>query len=274
MPWITHPRQRYSADRRGAGAEVIKEIYRETRIDVLIISHSHPDHIRYWSMLGDRHILLPKETPDTAADLFLLGERFVGNPEEAVYWAGLVNALWGVEALRQPDDRYGNGDVIEIGGTRLEAIHAPGHVDDHYCFLERNTGTLLTTDIDLTSIGPWYGNVESDIDAFEKSVRSIMNLRCERVCSSHRRPIEGNASAEFRAYLEAFERHRRAVLDLCDPPVTLEQIADASPFYGNGLWDKVGRRMFETKMVAKNPALLIRDGLVEESGGLYAKVGT
>lgn len=253
----------------GIGAALIREIDRLHRIDVLIITHSHPDHIRYWRLLEDRHVLLPKETPDVAYDLQLLGERFTGSVRNGAHWAGFVSRAFGVSALREPDGRYSDAQVLDFGGVELLAIHAPGHVDDHYCFLERTTGTLISTDIDLTPFGPWYGNVESDIEVFAKSVRMVMALPYRRVVSSHREPVEGDAKAYFEAFLDGFERHKRAILNLCRRPITLDEIAAASPFYGNGLRDKVIQGIFERNMARKNLTLLLREGLVEETDGRY-----
>jgi hydroxyacylglutathione hydrolase len=253
----------------GMGEERIREIDRHKRIDILVITHSHPDHIRNWPLLKDRHILLPVETPDAVKDMQLLGERLVGTVEGGAHWARWAGTAFGLRPLRDPDGRYKDGDVLQIGGVELEAIHAPGHIEDHYCFLERNSGTLMTTDIDLTGFGPWYGNVESDIESFEASVKKIMSLSYKRVCSSHKASIEGDATADFEAFLAGFRRQRNAVMELCRTPSTLEEMVDASPFYGNAFRDKVAQRIFEGHMVSKNLALLIRDGLVEKSNGRF-----
>jgi hydroxyacylglutathione hydrolase len=256
----------------GIGEAKIREIDREKHIDILMISHSHPDHIRYWHLLHDRYILLPQQTPDVVQDLQLLGERFTGSSEGGTIWADFVRDRLGVRPLREPDGRYAEGDVLEIGGAELEAIHTPGHLDDHYCFLERKTGTLFATDIDLTSFGPWYGNPESDIEMFEDSVKKVMAMPCNRVCSSHKEPIEGRAATEFEAFLKAFCRQSRQVLELCDRPSSLEDLVEASPFYGNGLPNKSIQQIFEGNMISKNLALLVREGRLQESNGRYRKV--
>ena len=61
----------------GIGADRIREIDRRKRIDTLIISHPHPDHILSWHVLNDRQLFLPAQTPASVGDLRLLGQRFV-----------------------------------------------------------------------------------------------------------------------------------------------------------------------------------------------------
>jgi glyoxylase-like metal-dependent hydrolase (beta-lactamase superfamily II) len=256
----------------GIGEDNIKELDRRMRIDTLVISHSHPDHIRDWHLLADRRLLLPADTPDSAMDLQLLGERFTGSPERGQYWARVVHDVWGIHPLREPDGRFGDGDVLEVGGAELEAIRVDGHIDDHYCFFERRSGVLLTTDVDFTSFGPWYANPESDIETFQAGVRRLMAIPYRRVCSSHRRPLEvGDATPYFEAFLMGFDRHRSKVWELCESPISLEELVAASPFYGNGMPDKRLQNIFEANMIAKNLALLVRDGLIVQSNGKYVR---
>ncbi len=256
----------------GMAKATIRELDREHRIDILMITHSHPDHIRHGYLLQDRHILMPQETPESVADLRLLGERFAGSLEHGALWARFVHDECGVRALRLPDGRFKDGDVLTIGGAELEAIHAPGHLDDHYCFLEKRTGTLITTDIDLTFFGPWCGNPESDLKTFRKSIEKVMAVPYRRACSSHKEPIEGDATDVFETYLDGLERQKRKILALCESPITLDAIAAASPFFKDSFSEKTIQRVFEKRMALKYLTLLIEEGLVTESNSSYWQV--
>ncbi|MFZ2634370.1 MAG: MBL fold metallo-hydrolase [Desulfosalsimonadaceae bacterium] len=253
----------------GVGVVRLKELDESLRIDKIIISHPHPDHISGCKVLKDRPLLLPVETPDSVNDLVSLGIRFTGTPENGVMWAEFAKNSLGIEPLRDPDGRFGDGDMLDFGAVRLEAIRAPGHLPDHYCFFDHSSKTLLTTDIDFTSFGPWYGNPECEIMPFKESIRKIMDLPYQRVCSSHKPPVEGDATDEFTAYLEMFKLQRRRILHLCDPPATLEQMVRVSPFYGNKLNDKRIQEIFEENMILKNLELLMQDGRVAEKDGVY-----
>ncbi len=256
----------------GIGLERLAEVDRIHRIDVLVITHSHPDHIRHGYYLADRHLLMPRETPESVSDLVMLGERFMGSRQAGCEWAKFVSEEFGVRALRLPDQRFKAGDVLEIGGARLEAIHAPGHLNDHYCFLEHNSGTLITTDIDLTSFGPWCGNPESDLELFKDSILRIMSLDRRRLCSSHKAPITGAGHEWFEKFLEAFERQKKLILDLCVAPATLDELALRSPFYRNTLKYKNVQFLFERQMISKHLSVLCKEGLVAEKNGYYYRV--
>lgn len=256
----------------GTDEELIKRIDREIGIDTLVISHSHPDHIRRWSVLAHRKLLLPEETPDSVYDIESLGERYVGTRERGLHWVDAIGKRLGIEPLRRPDGRFGNGDMLDNGTCRIEAIHAPGHLDDHYCFFEHNSGTLFSTDIDFTGFGPWYGNPEGRIRPFIDSVKKVMNFRYRRVCTSHKAPYEGNATGRFEAFLAAFCRQKNEVLALLGSGKTLEELVAISPFYRNRFFDIRIQNYFEEHMIAENLAILIDDELVREVGGVYHQV--
>lgn len=256
----------------GIGEERLQELDKQKRIDILIITHSHPDHIRHGFMLQDRHILMPRETPESVCDLYALGERFMGNREDGEVWARFVRETFGVRSLRLPDGRFSDGELLSLGGCRLEPVHAPGHLDDHYCFLEHNSGTLITTDIDLTYFGPWCGNPESNFEVFRRSVERVMNIPRRRVCSSHKDPVEGDGQELFENFLAAFDRQKNMIRDLCDPPITLDELAKRSPFYHDTLKNKRVQFLFERRMAEKHLKTLGQEGRVAWSEKLFSKI--
>ncbi len=65
----------------------------------------------------------------------------VGAVREATRCAALIGEKSPAEGACET---YADGDVIDIDGIRLEAIHTPGHTSDSYCF--RAASTLFTGD--------------------------------------------------------------------------------------------------------------------------------
>jgi len=250
----------------------LREIDAIKRIDVLIITHSHPDHILSWHVLKDRHIMMPRETPEGIGDLQKLGKRFMGTEEGGKYWAEWHSGPLGLKPMREPDNRFEDGSLLEIGGAQLRAIHAPGHVKDHYCFLDQSSGLLITTDIDFSPFGPMYANPESDIEDFQTSVIKLMNLSYSKVCTSHGLPIEKDATLQFKAFLDGFAVHQKMVLEICNTPRTLEEMVTISPFYQNNFFDRIFQNAFERELLFKNLELLIRNGLIEKSEEMYRRI--
>ena len=68
-----------------------------------------------------------------------------------------------------------NGDVVDLGGRRLEVIHTPGHSSNHICLLERKSRYLWTGDLFYTGgISTYLPG--GDHDRFIESVRKLVNL--------------------------------------------------------------------------------------------------
>ncbi|MBC2711327.1 MAG: hypothetical protein HGJ94_10120 [Desulfosarcina sp.] len=203
-------------------------------------------------------------------DLRRLGQRFVDGLEGARYWTTVAESRLGIRPMRRPDHRFDDGEVLDFGSLQLQAIHAPGHLDDHYCFLEQSSRTLFSIDIDFTGFGPWYGNPECDIDRFQASAQMLRTVPFNQICPSHKLPIpHADADDAFDRYLKAFDRQRAAVFNLCRKGMDLETMVRISPIYRNRMPDVALQRIFETQMIRKNLDLLAKEHRIVEENGHY-----
>lgn len=77
-----------------------------------------------------------------------------------------------------------DGDVIDIGGRRLEVLHTPGHSPGHLCFWEAARGYLFTGD--LVYKGALQANFPStDPAAYLESLEKISILPVKRIFPAH-----------------------------------------------------------------------------------------
>ncbi len=77
-----------------------------------------------------------------------------------------------------------DGDVIDLGGRRIEVIHTPGHSPGHMCFWEKEKGYLFTGD--LVYKGTLFAYYPStDPEDYLKSLEKIFVLPVERVFPGH-----------------------------------------------------------------------------------------
>ena len=71
-----------------------------------------------------------------------------------------------------------DGDVIDLGGRRLEVLHIPGHTPDAIALLDRDAGFLWSGDSFYE--GPiWLFAPETDIRAYRESVRRLAGIAPE-----------------------------------------------------------------------------------------------
>jgi glyoxylase-like metal-dependent hydrolase (beta-lactamase superfamily II) len=120
-----------------------------------------------------------------------------------------------------PDVRLGDGETIGVGGVSLEAIHTPGHTDDHLCF--RLGDRLFTGD----HIMGGSTVIMEDAAAYMASLERVRALDVARIEPGHG-PAMDDAGAVIDAYI-AHRRQREAEIlaVLGDGPATVSGIVDA-----------------------------------------------
>lgn len=145
----------------GCGPGRMAEVMEAWQPEMVLISHSHPDHCAGAWMLSNARIMSPQERSGSFWQFDAQSVRFAG-AEMASRWVDFVTEHMGVREF-EPDGHFEDGTTFDFGTITLQCHHAPGHTDDHYVFFEAHHGVAMTFDIDLTAFGPWYGHVESSI---------------------------------------------------------------------------------------------------------------
>ncbi|MDI3421597.1 MBL fold metallo-hydrolase [Streptomyces luteolus] len=196
--------------------------------DVVLVSYAHEDHMAGLGSYSDVPVRVH------AADLGALR-----SPETLVAGLGLPPEAVGEvdKSMREdfhlrgrPDAQgFDDGAVFDLGGRTVTVVHLPGHTAGHCGFLVEPDGFLFVADIDLTSFGPYYGDLGSDLGAFEASLRKCREIDARWYGTSHQKGvIEG--PEEFRRRLAAFaevvERRDAALLAFLAEPRTLDEIVD------------------------------------------------
>jgi len=77
-----------------------------------------------------------------------------------------------------------DGNVIDLGGRRLEVLHTPGHSPGHMCFFERERGYLFTGDLVYKDVLFAY-YPSTDPAAYLASMERVAALPVERVFPAH-----------------------------------------------------------------------------------------
>jgi glyoxylase-like metal-dependent hydrolase (beta-lactamase superfamily II) len=195
-------------------------------VDAVVNSHSHEDHLAGNGLFDDARVHIHH------ADL--LGAQHIDGLMEVYGLTGASRRDFERVVIEEfhytprPDaEGFGDGHVFDLGGgVRVEAVHLPGHTRGHSGF--RIGDVFFLSDIDLTGFGPYYGDVWSDLDDFESSLRKV---RAEEaafyVTFHHRGVIEGRAT--FVELVDAFTsvigRRHAAMLDFLAEPHTIEEMA-------------------------------------------------
>ena len=257
----------------GCGVELLRELRREHRVDLVINSHGHPDHSAGNWLFPDVPVWAPEQGRETHGRLQLLSHRFAEPGELAQTWRKFIRPMMNFRD-HLPSDWFGDGHVFDFGTQRLRAIHAPGHTADHYVFFDERDGVLLPFDIDLTPFGPWYGHRESDLTQLRGAIDRAEGLGARLVASSHREPLRDDAIAPaFASFAGALERRAEAIRELTAGGATLAELAQASPIYGGvPPYAQTVVAYWEGKMIAMHLAELEATGAVRRDGERWWRV--
>lgn len=77
-----------------------------------------------------------------------------------------------------------DGDILDIGGRRIEVLHTPGHSPGHMCFWEKEKGYLFTGDLAYKGTLFAYYPSTSPED-YLKSLERVSVLPVKRVFPGH-----------------------------------------------------------------------------------------
>ncbi len=205
----------------GIGLMPIRPIVeRLTSLPVEVVnSHSHYDHTG-GNAEFDR--ILAVATPYTAenqagfphSDLAgeVAPEAFCSGPPAGADTAAFHTRRW------RPTKTVADGDILDLGGRKLEVLQTPGHTPDALMLLDRERGLLFTGDsyYDGTI---WLFVPETDFDAYDRSMARVAALApgLKRLLPAHN-TVSADPANLARA-LDAFRRVRKGEvkgLDLGD----------------------------------------------------------
>lgn len=116
---------------------------------------------------------------------------------------------------------FRDGDVFDLGGTRVRVIHAPGHTRGHSVLHVEPEDVLYLGDIDLSSFGPYYGDAWSSLEDFERTLASVRRIEARWYATFHHIGVVEGRDA-FLERIDRFaavigERERRLVEFLAEP---------------------------------------------------------
>jgi hydroxyacylglutathione hydrolase len=254
----------------GAGLDELKKLKERGRARTIINSHYHPDHITNNTRLNLPVWIHEADAPALRSfDAFSKMTGVWGQPFEHK-WRRNV-AEWLDFREYEPERTFKDGNILDLGGIKMDVIHTPGHTPGHCCFRFPDEKIMMVFDYDLDKWGPWYGNATSDLPGFVESGRMIEKSDAEIFITSHGAAVyrRDEYIHELKKYMARIDERDEAILGRLKEPATLDDLALAGIFYWN--IEKLDRlfKTFERRMVSVHLERLISTGRVALEDGKY-----
>ena len=131
------------------------------------------------------------------------------------------------------DQEIYEGQTIDLGATRLQVLHLPGHSPGHCGFLFPDQGFIFTADIDVSNFGPWYANLDSSILDYIRSIDRVIDLKPDYIISGHGKAmLKDGLLKELADYRDIiFARQERILTLLYRGYHSLPELARQCPIY-------------------------------------------
>ena len=181
--------------------EIQNRLSNGAELEAVLVTHHHPDHCGGVGLLAQR-----------------FGAKVAAHPETA-------RRLEGRFPIEQT---LAGGELLDLGDSRWEALHTPGHAPGHLCLRNTGTGDLLSGDLIAGAGSVMIDPQEGDMEAYLAALERLAALELRVLFPAHGPPV-ASAQRQVQAYL----RHRRwresRILSVLGAqPITLAQIVQAA----------------------------------------------
>ncbi|MEQ8176302.1 MAG: MBL fold metallo-hydrolase [Syntrophomonadaceae bacterium] len=258
----------------GAGGNALQAIANK-EIALCLISHSHFDHLHSEPLFEQTRLMAGIEEAQVYTD-----ETAYNDFHGYSLWKELMPAdeRQGLgEVVPLPDDvlvkpgfrpipiadYFSDGQVIDLGSSKITAVHLPGHTIGHYGFWLEKEGVLFSADLDLSYQGPWYSCNTSDIGSLLSSIEKIKKLEPQIIVTSHRRQAQSsNLNEQLDRYGQVLIGRENRIYDLLLKPHTLDQLSEYGLVFParrniyEQFWEKISIQKHLTHLLSLN---LIRE---------------
>lgn len=243
-------------------------------VDRVLISHAHEDHMAGLSVLQPGHIhvhhadVVGVRSMDGLMKVYGLPaddeptwRRAVADDFHFIGWTGAVG--------------FADGELFDLGGVTVCALHLPGHTRGHSAFLIEPDGVAFVGDIDLSSFGPYYGDHWSDLNEFISSIDTVRQVDAAHYVTFHHKGVVAG-QADFVRQLDVFasviDQRDDRLLALLAVPQSLDDLVRVGIVYRPGSRPAMFGESVERRTIAMHLQRLVAAGQVREDHDVFTVV--
>lgn len=195
-------------------------------VELLVLTHNHADHVFGGQVFAEgreipvwAHATLERRVDEVVSvvrdAIHVRSARMFGTalPPEARAGNGIGTQLrFRAEdiALLRPTHTFDERASVEVGGVRLELLHAPGETDDQIAVWLPDSRVLLPADNVYEAFPNLYtirGTPYRDVRRWVETLDRLRDLEAEALVPSHTRPVVGREAVSdvLTAYRDAIQ---------------------------------------------------------------------
>jgi len=241
-------------------------------VDCVWLSHWHEDHIRYIDLFENHSLQISRRDFPPLTDINIFLDWYdIKIPQERSNWKRIILEVFNFRP-RCEANFLEDGATVDLGGLTVQVLPTPGHTPGHLSFFFPEEGLLFLGDYDLTSFGPWYGDVYSDIDETIKSIRKLKAVPARRWIASHDTGLfEENPGKLWDDYENVIHKRENKLLAFLEKPKTIAEICAAWLIYGRPREPKEMYEFNERVLVRKHLEYLQKQDKIILADGRYVK---
>jgi len=241
-------------------------------VDAVMLSHWHEDHFMHLDLFDDKPLWISTEDVEPLLSLDNFLDAYGMQGEERESWINTMCEAFHFKP-RVPHRVIHGGEVIDLGGVTLEVVPTPGHTPGHCALYFREEEILFLGDYDLTSFGPWYGDVNSDIDQLLASAEKLRSMQARTWLASHKNGVFiTNPEELWDPYINVVHQRDQKLMDLLKEPRTMADVIDARIVYKKKREPKEFFDFGERAIMGKHLERMIKNGHVTFDGKAYRRV--
>jgi len=257
-----------------ASREKLLHLRDEDGVDAIWLTHWHEDHSAYLDLFPGRPIWISERDKPPLTDIECMLDWYdIEREDQRLFWRKAFIEQFNYKP-RRIEHYLRDGETVRIGSASVEVIPTPGHTPGHLAFYFREEGILFQGDYDLTSFGPWYGDLYSNIDDTIASLKRLKDIPARIWITGHDTGLfEENPGLLWDKFEDVIYERENRLLDFLRMPRTVDKILSAWLMYGKPREPLAFFEFVETALVKRHLARLEARRLVgRNADGVFTRL--
>jgi glyoxylase-like metal-dependent hydrolase (beta-lactamase superfamily II) len=251
----------------------LTDLKQKDGVDQVWLSHWHEDHMGFLNLFENCTLRIAQRDfpPLTDIEIFLdwYGIKEMQSRES---WKIIMLNNFNYHPQKKASFLQ-DEETIDLGSLKVKVVATPGHTPGHLSFFFPDEEIIFLGDYDLTTFGPWYGDVYSNIEQTITSIHKLKNIPARRWIASHNTGLfEDNPGKLWDDYANVIYLRNEKIMNFLKEPKTLEEILAAWLIYGRPREPKEFFEFNERALVGKHIEYLEHNGKIVLDKNKYAKI--